>query len=245
MRLTEHLYLVGGAEPEWSPSDPLDSQVYLLDTSDGFVAVDSGAGRSVEAILAEADASGVAASAIRWLLLTHGHADHAGGAAAWSAAVPSIEVLASPEVATWISDGDEEATSVDRARSAGIYPGDYRLRPCATAPVAGAEIRLGSIVLSVIPTPGHAAGHLSFAGVIDGALTLFSGDALFPGGRVLLQDTWDCDLSASLRSVERLAAIEPERLLAGHLPPVLDAAATHVNLALQRMARLLPPALLA
>jgi hydroxyacylglutathione hydrolase len=244
VRLSDHLYVVGGAERGWSASDALDSQVYLLDTGDGFAAIDSGAGRSVPAILATVDASGVRPSAIRWLLLTHGHADHAGGAAAWRDALPHIEVLASTDVATWLSDGNEEATSVDRARAAGIYPPDYRLRACETAPLPDLDLALGGVTLSIVPTPGHAAGHVAFSVVIDGARTLFSGDALFPGGRILLQDTWDCDLGAALRSVERLAAVRPERLLGGHLAPLVADAAAHLELALERIARLLPPELL-
>jgi hydroxyacylglutathione hydrolase len=243
MRLSDHLFVVGGAEAGWAESDDLDSQVYLVDTGDGFAAVDSGAGRSVERILAEVRASGIDPSSIRWLLLTHGHADHAGGAAAWSDAIPRIEVLASLDVAGWLTAGDEEAMSVDRARAAGIYPQAYRLRPCDAATLPDGELRLGALTVSVVPTPGHAAGHVAFVAAIDGATTMFSGDALFPGGRILLQDTWDCDLRAALRSVERLTALEPERLLAGHLPPVLDGAARQLDRAVERIGRLLPPEL--
>jgi len=244
VRLSDHLFVVGGAEVGWAESDGLDSQVYLLDTGEGFAVVDSGAGRSVERMLAEVQASGLRPSGIRWLLLTHGHADHAGGGAAWRRALPQVEILASAEVAGWLSEGNEEATSVDRARAAGIYPADYRLRPFETTPLTNAEVALGGLTLSVLPTPGHAAGHVAFSVAVDGAMTLFSGDALFPGGRILLQDTWDCDLAAALRSVERLAAIKPERLLGGHLPPVLAGASTHVAIAVARIGRLLPPPLL-
>jgi hydroxyacylglutathione hydrolase len=241
VRRTERLHVVGGAAPGPAHSDTLDAQVYVIETGDGLAVVDSGAGRSLDRLLAEVRSSGLDPTAIRWLLLTHGHGDHAGGAAAWTRAVPRVEVLASADVATWLVAGDEEATSVDRARRAGIYPPDYRLEPCATVALAGDPLRLGEIELEIVPTPGHAAGHVSFSGVIDGAITVFSGDALFSDGRILLQDTWDCDLHAALRSVERLAALAPERLLAGHLAPVLSDARAHVDRALDRIGRLLPP----
>ena len=99
----------------------------------------------------------------------------------------------------------------------------------------------GIIQAPVVPTEGHAAGHVAFVGELDGVRTVFTGDALFPGGRILLQDTWDCDLSAALRSVERIAALQPGRLLAGHLAPVLDDASSHLQAALDRIARLLVP----
>lgn len=243
MRLSNRIYLVGSGEHDWALTDALDAQVYLVTTDDGHVVVDAGAGRSVDAIVAAIRADGVDPARVRWVLLTHGHGDHAGGAAAWRAAVPGARIAASTEVAGWLAAGDETATSVDRARAAGIYPPDFRLRPCEPerALTDGDVIDVGDLRFRAIATPGHAHGHLAFLADIDGAATLFSGDALFPAGRILLQDTWDCDLHAALRSVERLAALAAERLLAGHLGPVLDGAGAHMAAATDRIARLLPP----
>ncbi len=75
------------------------------------------------------------------------------------------------------------------------------------------------------PPPGTPPGTSRSCSRTARVGALFSGDALFPGGRILLQDTWDCDLAATLRSVERLAALGPDDLLAGHLGPVLGEAA--------------------
>ena len=182
MRLTERIHLVGGADGE-RPSDRLDAQIYVVDTSDGLVAIDAGAGRRVDAVVDAIRDDGLDPSSVRWLLLTHAHADHAGGAAGWRRAMPQVEVLASPDVAGWLVDADEEATSVDRARAAGIYPAGYRLEPCAVGPVGGTTLRLGALAVEVVQTPGHAAGHLAFLAEIDGATTIFSGDALFPEDR--------------------------------------------------------------
>jgi hydroxyacylglutathione hydrolase len=243
VRLTERIHLVGSGEPDLVTSDPIDSQVYLVDTGDGLACIDAGAGRSVERILAEVGAGGLVPDDIRWVLLTHGHADHAGGAAAWRRRLPSVQLGAAASVAAWLAAGDEQATSVDRARRAGIYPPDYRLEPCEIDLVLEPDstIQLGEIAFDVVPTEGHAAGHLAFVGEIDGTRTAFSGDALFAGGRILLQDTWDCDLSAALRSVERLAALDPGRLLAGHLAPVLSDVRGQLDRALARIARLAVP----
>jgi glyoxylase-like metal-dependent hydrolase (beta-lactamase superfamily II) len=243
MQLTERIHLVGSGEAGWATTDPIDSQVYLVDTGDGLACIDAGAGRSLDRILAEVRSDGLASAHIRWVLLTHGHADHAGGAAAWRRALPGIQIGASGQVAGWLAAGDEEALSVDRARAAGIYPADYRLEPCEIDfHLEGVgELELGAIRFQVVPTPGHAEGHVAFVADIDGAVTAFSGDALFPDGRILLQDTWDCDVRLALRSVERLAMHRPERLLAGHLPPVLASAGRHIGSALERIARLAVP----
>ncbi|HLO36179.1 MAG TPA: MBL fold metallo-hydrolase [Candidatus Deferrimicrobium sp.] len=244
MRVTDRVHLIGSGEPDLLTTDPLDSQVYLVRTADEFVVVDSGAGRSVERILANVIADGCDPARLSWLFLTHAHADHAGGGAAWKAALPGIRIAVSAEAASWLARGDEEATSVDVARAAGIYPADFRLRPFdADRHLAdGDRIELEpDLVLTVVATPGHAAGHLSFV-LDDGPhRTLFSGDAVFPGGRILLQDTWDCDLGATLRSVERLAGLGSVDLLAGHLPPAIGEAALHLQLAVDRIAGLNPP----
>lgn len=249
MRLTERIHLVGSGEPDLVTTDPIDSQVYLVRAAAGHVLIDGGAGRSVDAILANIGADGLIAGDIRWLLVTHAHGDHAGAAAAWRARLPGLKIGASPEVAGWLEAADEEATSVDRGRRAGIYPPDYRLTPCEIdlALEDGMAIDLGEgRRLTVVATPGHARGHLSFlldegAAGPDHRRATFSGDALFPGGRILLQDIWDVDFAAALRSVERLAALDAPDLLAGHLAPAIGEGRAHVAIAMDRIARLLPP----
>ena len=260
MRLTERIHLIGSGEPDLITTDPLDSQVYLIESAEGHVVIDGGAGRSVDAILANVTADGLRPDDIGWLLLTHAHGDHAGAGSAWRARVPGLRIGASPEVAGWLEAADEEATSVDRARLAGIYPPDYRLTPFGIdrRMVDGTSLELGDgLRLTVVATPGHAAGHLAFlleegadpharsdAGSDapgDRGRATFSGDALFPGGRILLQDTWDCDLGATLRSGERLAALDSADLLAGHLAPAIGDGRAHAALALERIAGLLPP----
>lgn len=248
MRLTDRIHLIGSGEPDLVTTDPIDSQVYLVECPGGHVVIDGGAGRSVDAILANVVADGLAVADIGWLLITHAHADHGGAGVAWRARVPGLRIAASPEVAGWLATADEEATSVDRARRAGIYPPDYRLAPFEIdLPMAdGATLELDTgLRLTAVATPGHARGHLSFL-LEEGSgptarRAMFSGDALFPGGRILLQDTWDCDMAAALRSVERLAALDADDLLAGHLAPAIGDARAHAALATGRIAALLPP----
>ncbi|MGH2512463.1 MAG: MBL fold metallo-hydrolase, partial [Candidatus Limnocylindrales bacterium] len=127
MQLTDRIYLIASAEPDWAMTDRLDSQVYLVDTGDGLACIDAGAGRSHDQVVAAMRADGLEPGRVRWVLLTHGHADHAGGAAAWRRTLPGVTIGASAEVAGWLADGNEEAVSLDRARRAGIYPPDYRL----------------------------------------------------------------------------------------------------------------------
>jgi hydroxyacylglutathione hydrolase len=247
VRLTDRIRLIGSGERGWAFTDPLDSQVYLVTTPDGHFVVDTGTGRSIPSILDEVRRDGIDPNEISWVFLTHAHADHAGGGPAWRRAIPRVRFAASTEAAPWLAAADEEATSVGVGRTAGVYPSDYRLEPLNIDRPLGPDetIPVGDLIIRVVPTPGHAAGHLAFVVEVDGALTIFSGDAFFPGGLILLQDTWDCELHAALRSVERLAGLGATRLLAGHLPPIISNAEDHFRIATERIARLLVPASLA
>ena len=82
---------------------------------------------------------------------------------------------------------------------------------------------------------------MSFLVEDGGKLALFAGDAIFPEGKILLQNIGDCDLHQSMRSVERLARLRPDHLFAGHRPPVVDEAAAHFKPATDRIEALVPP----
>lgn len=71
----------------------------------------------------------------------------------------------------------------------------------------GDRLRFGETVLTAVHTPGHTADHLCFR---MGA-TVFTGDHIIGGSTVLVQDMGDY-----YRSLDRIRALRPERLLPGH-----------------------------
>ena len=194
------------------------------------------------------------------------HLDHAGGAAELQE-LCGAEIVASQDVAGWLESGDEEAASLVAARQTGMYPVENRLRPVqsATAVVDGDAISVGSLNVTVVKADGHSRGHLAFlvndyakredsarreegAGHEDGAKpdngtrrALFSGDALFPGGRILLQNIWDCSLEESIATVERLAELEFTQFFPGHVSFSLQDGKRHVDAAMAHITQLLPP----
>ena len=73
---------------------------------------------------------------------------------------------------------------------------------------------------------------------------LFSGDAVFWGGAVVLQNVPDVSIPESADSLERLARLEFEGLLPGHLTISLANGRRHVEAAVDYFRRLrLPPPL--
>ncbi len=234
--LTPRLVRVGGADL----TDPLDCHVYLVDGGDELALVDAGGGRGAEAIVAQVRATGYVPEAIRHVLLTHGHGDHAAGAARLAALLDAPRVWAAPPVRGWLRDGDDAAVSIDVARAAGMYPPDFTLEPCATHGDLrdGASVRAGEVELTVLDTPGHCRGHVSLLLEDGGRRDLLAGDAVFAEGRIALQPLHDCDLAQSVATLRRLRTLRLDGLFAGHGEPVVEDAAAHVeraNVALDQL----------
>jgi glyoxylase-like metal-dependent hydrolase (beta-lactamase superfamily II) len=223
-------------------TDPFDCHVYLLDGDDELALVDCGAGMGLDRILENVRADGFDPRQIRHLLLTHAHGDHAGGASRARSTL-SLQVIAAAEAAAWLRAGDERAISLDLARHAGIYPDDYHLNPCPVDVEVreGDAIAVGDLDVRVYDTPGHSRGHCSYLFSDGNRSCLFAGDAVFFGGRILLQATWDCSVQESVATVRKLSELRLDVLLAGHASLVLSDAQRHLDLAMGWVNRLLPP----
>jgi hydroxyacylglutathione hydrolase len=219
MRITEHVHLVGSGATGFAMTDAFDCHVYLLDGGDELALVDAGAGMGAEAIVENVRRAGFDPAAVTQLLLTHGHGDHAGGAARLAAILGAqVSVHASPLVARWLADADEAAVSLDVARARGIYPADYRLEACAAVGSLrdGEQIRVGELRLQVLDTPGHCRGHVSLLLEAGGRRDLLAGDAVFHGGRIHLQPIYDCDLLEQTSTLRRLRELAIDGLFPGH-----------------------------
>ena len=242
MQLTETVHLVGSGQNGFSLTDPLDCHVYLLDGGRELALIDTGVGRDVPAIVAEIEAAGFDPRQVAKIFITHLHLDHSGGAAELQKLF-GAEVIASQDVAGWLESGDEEAASLVAARQTGMYPLENRLRSVmsATAVAHGDAIRVGSLTIHVVKADGHSRGHLAFL-LDDGTRrALFSGDALFFGGRILLQNIWDCSLEESIATVRRLAELEFTQFFPGHGSFSFQDGKRHVDAAMAHVNRLLPP----
>jgi hydroxyacylglutathione hydrolase len=243
MRLSERVYLVGSGSNGFDLTDAYDCHVYLLDGGTELALIDVGAGMGAEAIVENVRRDGFDPARIRHLILTHGHGDHAGGAPRMRRLLGEPAIHASGEIAEGLRRGDEKALSLDVAKQAGIYPADYRLEPLSVDHELeeGATIQVGDLRLLALDTPGHSDGHVSLVLEEEGRQSLFAGDVIFFGGKILLQNIHDCRLDAQVRSLRKLRELSVKALFPGHLTLSLKDGQRHIERANQVLDRLLIP----
>lgn len=236
VRLTDHVALIAGGRLGLGITHELDCNVYLVDGCGEAAVVDAGAGMSAVQIVREVESCGVDPTTISTLLLTHGHPDHAAGAAALREML-GLTVVASGPVARAVRLADADATGLTAGQRAGIYGSGFSLRGCPVDVLPpGGRIQVGSLEIEVIDTPGHSAGHVAFLLHRPGGADMFSGDAMLFGGRVILQATDDCEWSAQLETLDRLARIDYDGLFPGHLGVALNGGRRHARAAVERIA---------
>ena len=158
--------------------DHFDAAYLLVENGRGAF-IDCGTSHAVPRLLAAIEHAGLTVGAIDWLILTHVHLDHAGGAGALLQHLPNAKLLVHPRGAPHMIDPARliaGATAVygeaEMARSYG------RIVPVPAERVVVAEdghrLSLGGRELLCIDTPGHARHHLC---VWDAASrSWFSGD---------------------------------------------------------------------
>ncbi len=133
---------------------------------------------------------------VRWVLLTHSHADHA-PATARLAKATGAEVLA------FAKKGRDSDIVPDRVIGEGSV-------------IEGTEFGL-----EAIHTPGHAPDHLCF--LLEEERTLFTGDTVLDGMYSVVNPGRGGDMAAYFESLERLERLRVRRLAPGHGDVIEDA----------------------
>jgi glyoxylase-like metal-dependent hydrolase (beta-lactamase superfamily II) len=236
VQLTPEIHLVGSGRNGLGLTDAFDCNVYLVDGGSDLALVDAGASVRLKPLLDEIGRSGFGLDRIGHILLTHKHADHSAGAAELRR-LTGARVYATAGTAAAVGDGDAFNAGLDRARRAGTYPADYVFQAVDVEEIVGQDdaIAVGALELRVIETPGHCAHHCSFVMSSSVGTCVFTGDALFPGGTILLQPILDCSIPETVATIEKLATLEFDALMGGHGAPILSDGHRHAQIALDRI----------
>lgn len=203
---------------------------WILSGRSTAAVVETGTALSVPRILAALEGRGIARGEVGFVIVTHVHLDHAGGAGALLAALPAARLVAHPRGARHLVDPSRLL-----AGAAPLYGGPEGLRrlygevvPVAAERVVeapdGFALDLGGRPLLFLDAPGHARHHFV---VLDRATRgFFTGDAFGlsyrsldgPGGPFFFPTTTPVQLDppAFHATVDRMLAERPERMYLTH-----------------------------
>ncbi len=198
--------------------------VYVYDTDEPVV-IDTGTGANRQALFETLDGIGIGRDELAWILPTHAHLDHAGGAGHLAKRYPGAEVVV-PEkgVRHLVDPGALIAGTKSAVGDQWRYYDDPEPIPenRITGLADGDRIDLGDRELVVHDAPGHAPHHAVYhdpdAGVV------FTADAAgiyVPEVDTVRQTTPppQFDLDQCLRDLGTIADLDPEFCCFGHFGP--------------------------
>jgi len=216
---------------------PRFDAAYLIVERGRGAFVDCGTNHAVLRMLAALDDAGLAPADVDWLILTHVHLDHAGGAGELIARLPNAKLVVHPRGARHMIDPAKLWAGASAVYGEGVMESTYgRLRPVPAERVVeapdGHMVDLAGRPLHCLDTPGHAKHHLTVHDVRSNAC--FTGDVFglsyrdfdTANGPFILPTTSPVqfDPAALHASLRRLVALKPAAMHLTHYGRVEDVA---------------------
>ena len=214
---------------------PMLDAVHLVVEGGRAALVDTASNASLPKVLSALDAKGLSAADVDWVLLTHVHLDHAGGAGSYMRHFPNARLTVHPRGARHMIDparlvaGTVEVYGADEAKR--MY-GDIVPVPAERVVETpdGASVSLNGRRFEFLDTPGHARHHVCIVDERSGHV--FAGDTFGLSYRELDVDGRPAifpsttpvqfDPPALHASIDRLLARRPGAVYVTHFGQVRD-----------------------
>lgn len=222
---------------------PQLAAIHLIVENGRAAFVDTGCNNSLPNVMAALDELGIAPGSVDYVILTHIHLDHAGGAGAMMQTFPNARLVVHPRGARHMADptrliegaaavyGQEEV----RRLYGEVLPIDARRIIEATH---GLEVDLAGRQLCCLDTPGHARHHIALVDKKTGHI--FTGDIfglsyreLDTDGRQFIFPTTtpvQFDPVAMHASIDLLMSYQPGAVYLTHFSQIRDTAAKALEL---------------
>lgn len=201
---------------------PKMAACYLVEDGGELALIDTGTMHSLPRVLDAIDALGARPEQVRYVMPTHVHLDHAGGAGQVMAACPNATLVVHPKGLPHMIDPSKLQAGATAVYGEEAFARDFgRLDPIpegrTLAADDGSEFALGQRTLRFIDTPGHANHHGCLFDSESGFL--FTGDTFglgytefqVDGDPLLVATTTPVafDPDAWFTSLERMMALSP------------------------------------
>ena len=229
---------------------------YLVGRDGEYAFIEAGTAHGVPRLLALLEARGIAREQVRYVIPTHVHLDHAGGAGVLMRELPAAKLVAHPRGARHLIDPSKLIAGAEavygKAAVAQMY-GEIAAIPEERVIVAGDDhvLPLGKSQLRFIDTPGHARHHFSVWD--ETSRGFFTGDTFGlsyrdfdgPGGPYLFPTTTPVQFEpeAWFGTLDRYLSFKPERMFLTHFSVVenVQKLATDLREGLHRYVALATP----
>jgi len=201
MKITDEIYQVGGS----GFSSPEDAAIYLIVFGKHAAFVDAGCGRSLDKVINNIKVCGISSRQIDYLLITHCHFDHTGGAEAIKDEF-QCQIIAHKLDAKYLEQGNDTVTAANWYGSS--------LKPFyVDRKLTGSReiINLGGRNVEAIHAPGHSPGSVVYLTESEGKKVLFAQDVHGPLDSSFLSNKKDY-----LKSLKLLLSLEADILCEGH-----------------------------
>jgi glyoxylase-like metal-dependent hydrolase (beta-lactamase superfamily II) len=202
---------------------------YVVRGRDAAAVIETGHAGAVPRILAAIDGAGIPRAQVAYVVVTHVHLDHAGGAGALLRELPGAVLVVHPRGARHLVDPTKlwagTAAVYGEARTHALYGAPIPIPAERVVEAAdGHTVDLGGRRLRMLDAPGHAKHHLVV--VDEGSRGVFTGDAFglsyreadSARGPFFFPTTTPVQLDppALRATLERIVAERPERLYLTH-----------------------------
>jgi glyoxylase-like metal-dependent hydrolase (beta-lactamase superfamily II) len=214
---------------------PMLDAIHLMVEGDRAAIIDTGTNRSVPLVLEAMRQKGLWPEQVDYVILTHIHLDHAGGAGLFMRAFPNAMLTVHPRGARHMADPGKliaGTVAVYGEEPTRLMYGDVLPVPAeriVEMPHAS-SIRLNGRELQFLDTPGHARHHVAILDTKSGHV--FAGDVfglsyreMDEGGRQFIVPTSSpvqFDPEPYHRSIDLILRLQPEAVYVTHYSQIRD-----------------------
>ncbi|ASK61480.1 MBL fold metallo-hydrolase [Virgibacillus phasianinus] len=224
IRIDDRIYLIDG----FDLGKPERTGTYVIE-EDELTLIETGPSPSVKYVKSGLDSLGFALEEVKYIIVTHVHLDHAGGAGLLVRDCPNAKVVVHPRGARHLAAPKKLA-----AGARAVYGESFTELFDPIVPIEedklivkgeGEELKIGSdCTLEFFDTPGHAKHHFSIYDPVSNGI--FTGDTVGIRYQQLVRDGIDFflpstspnhfDPVAMQTSINRVRALHVDRIYFGH-----------------------------